>query len=158
MWNVQWNEKGYPSIITDTAPSSQVGGASKIDSIQNVLLLRSDLCDAWNSYDFAIDPDVCNSPCWHLETNPDNDFPQRGHLVIPFVGGYDDIAGKFLKLDHIQDPNHRPLDDLFRDHFRQCMLKNMKGIRATGWDYEDALDDGSVLSHEVGHLTWQGAP
>jgi len=30
--------------------------------------------------------------------------PDRGHVVIPFVPGYDDIAGKVLKLDHIADP------------------------------------------------------
>jgi hypothetical protein len=47
-------------------------------------------------------------------------------------------------LDHIEDPDHRPLDILFRDHFRQCVLKNMKGIWDTTWDYEDALGDGSM--------------
>ena len=31
----------------------------KIDSIQNVLLLRSDLHDAWDSYKFGVNPDVC---------------------------------------------------------------------------------------------------
>ena len=69
---------------------------------------------------------------------------QRGHVVIPFVPGYDDIAGKILKLDHITDYNLRPLDDLFRDHFRQAMLKNMKGAGEPTWDYEDALGDGMM--------------
>jgi hypothetical protein len=90
------------------------------------------------------------SLCWHLDTNPDNEFPQRGHVVIPFTGGYSDIAGKVLKLDHINNPNHRPLDTLFRDHFLQCVLKNMKGEAEPTWDYEGTFGDGSMdLSQEV---------
>ncbi|KAH9968471.1 hypothetical protein BJV74DRAFT_272047 [Russula compacta] len=33
-----------------------------------------------------------------------------------------------------------------RDHFFQCVLKNMKGVREPTWDYEDALGDGMDLS------------
>lgn len=62
MWNVQWIRKGFPSLITDPAPLSQVGGATKIDSIQNVILLRSDLHDAWDGYRFAVNPDVRDFP------------------------------------------------------------------------------------------------
>ena len=57
---------------------------------------------------------------------------------------YDDIAGKVLRLDHIQDRNIRPLDALFRDQFLQCVLKNMKGVAEPTWDYEDALGGGSI--------------
>jgi hypothetical protein len=65
-------------------------------------------------------------------------------VVIPFVPGYEDIAGKVLKLDHITDHNLRPLDDLFRDHFLQGVMKNMKGAGEPTWDYEDALGGGTV--------------
>jgi len=112
--------KGYPSRIMDPASLAELGGPTKIDSVQNVILLRSDLHDAWANYKFGV-------------------FPDYGHVVIPFVPGYDDIAGKVLKLDHIKDRNLCPLDDLFRDHFRQGMLKNMKGVGEPDWDYEDAL-------------------
>lgn len=61
MWNVQWVRKSYPSLITDPAPRNEVGGPSKIDSIQNVLLLRGDLHDAWKNYMFGVNPDVCDS-------------------------------------------------------------------------------------------------
>ncbi|KAH9995309.1 hypothetical protein BJV77DRAFT_240040 [Russula vinacea] len=64
-----------------------------------VILLRNDLHDAWDNYKFAVNPDP-------------------GHVVIHFIPGYDDIAGKVLKLDHITDGNIRPLDDLFRDQVR----------------------------------------
>ncbi|KAF8551880.1 hypothetical protein OG21DRAFT_217138 [Imleria badia] len=122
---VDWVNKGYPSRITDPATLPELGGPTKIDSIQNVILLRSDLHDAWDNYKSAVHPD-------------------RGHVVIPFVPGYDDIAGKVLKLDHIADRNLRPLDDLFRDHFRQGVLKNMKGAGEPTWDYEDALGGGMM--------------
>ena len=69
---------------------------------------------------------------------------QRQYTVFAFVPGYEDITGKALKLDHIQDLNSRPLDDLFRDHFLQAVLKNMKGVGEPNWDYEDALGGGSV--------------
>ena len=41
----------------------------------------------------------------------------------------------------------------FRDHFHQCVLKNMKGVTDLDWDdwdYENTLGDGSVdLLREV---------
>jgi len=121
----EWIRRGFPSRITDPAPAVEVGGPTKIDSIQNVMLLRSDLHDAWDNYKIGVNPD-------------------RGYIVIPFVAGYDDIAGKVLKLDHIEDPNLRPLDDLLRDHFLQGVLKNMKGAGEPTWDYEDALGGGGM--------------
>jgi hypothetical protein len=57
--NIQWVNKRYPSRITDPATLPELGGPTKIDSIQNVLLLRSDLHDAWDNYKFAVNPDVC---------------------------------------------------------------------------------------------------
>jgi len=146
---VQWNNKGYPSLVTDPAPLSEVGGSPKIDSIQNVLLLRSDLHDAWDSYRFAVNHEVCDFSLLaprHLTMN----FPQRGYVIIPFTAGYDDIAGKVFKLDRIQDRKHCPLDELFRDHFLQCVLKNMKGAEGPTWDHEDAFGDRLVdLSRDV---------
>ncbi|KAF8531012.1 hypothetical protein JB92DRAFT_3139171 [Gautieria morchelliformis] len=131
---LEWNNKGYPSRITDPAPISDIGGPSKIDSIQNIILLRSDLHNAWDNYDFAV--------------NPDADY-----VVIPFIAGYDDIAGKTLKLDHINDCNICPLDELLKDHFLQGVLKHMKGAGEPTWDYEEAFDGGRVdLSNNV----WSG--
>jgi hypothetical protein len=73
-------------------------------------------------------------------------------VVVPFIAGYDDVAGKTLKLDHITDPNLRPLDELFRDHFLQCVLKRMKVGYELPWDYEEALDDDVDLSNDI----WSG--
>ena len=35
-----------------------MGGQTKIGSVQNVIALRTDLCDAWGNYEFGIDPNV----------------------------------------------------------------------------------------------------
>ena len=35
-----------------------MGGSIKIDSVQNVITLRSDLHDAWDNYEYGIDPTV----------------------------------------------------------------------------------------------------
>ena len=88
----------------------------------------------------------------HLRCSHD-DSQQRGHVVIPFVPGYHDIAGKVLKLDHIEDRDLHPLDDLLRDHFLQGVLKNMKGSGEPNWDHEEALEGGGG-SVEAGHLGW----
>ena len=53
--------KGYPSKIRDTADEAWVGGPTKIDSVQNVITLRSDLHDAWVNYDFGVDPNVSSA-------------------------------------------------------------------------------------------------
>ncbi|KAH0578276.1 hypothetical protein H2248_003900 [Termitomyces sp. 'cryptogamus'] len=71
-------------------------------------------------------------------------FLQRGYVIVPFVGGYDNVSRKTLKLDHIKDPSIRPLDELFRDHFLQSVLKKMKGASERSWDLEDALGDGHM--------------
>lgn len=54
----QWVRKQFHNLITDTAPATDVGGYSKIDSVQNVFMLRSDLRDSWDNYEFGVNPDV----------------------------------------------------------------------------------------------------
>ena len=56
----QWIRKGYPNKITDTADEATMGGWTKIDSVQNVITIRSDLRDAWVNYEFGVDPNVCS--------------------------------------------------------------------------------------------------
>lgn len=52
------------------------------------------------------------------------------------------MHGLTLRLDHIVNPTIRPLDELFRDHFLQGVLKHVKGAGEPTWDYEDAFSDG----------------
>jgi len=57
-YGYQWVREGYPSKITDTADMAVMGGQIKIDSVQNLITLRSDLHDAWDNYEFGVDPNV----------------------------------------------------------------------------------------------------
>jgi len=126
--DTEWVRKGYPSKITDTADEADMGGSTKIDSVQNLLTLRGDLRNAWDNYEFGVDP-----------TN--------NYRITAFTNGNADINGLHLQLDHIQDPTLRPLDDLFTDHFMQGLFKHMKGAGKVEWTYEgydDAFGDDSV--------------
>ncbi|KIJ93578.1 hypothetical protein K443DRAFT_645358, partial [Laccaria amethystina LaAM-08-1] len=117
----EWIRKGYPSKITDTADVSAMGGPMKIDSVQNVITLRSDLHDAWDNYKFGVNPN-------------DN------YRITAFTNGNADINGRYLRLDHIQDPTLRPLDELFTDHFMQGLFKHVKGTGESAWSHEDCDD------------------
>ncbi|KAK2462179.1 hypothetical protein APHAL10511_005811 [Amanita phalloides] len=120
----EWLRKQYHSLITDSAPDSSIGGYSKIDSVQNVIMLQSDLHHMWDNYEFGVNPD-------------DN------YRITAFINGLSHVHGLVLQLDHIEDPTIRPLDQLFRDHFLQGVLKHIKGAGEPTWDYEEAFGDGS---------------
>jgi hypothetical protein len=80
-----------------------------------VILLQADLHDALDSYRFAVNPDV------NIFVYPQCPFSlilQREYVVIHFGPGYDDIAGKVPKLDHIANPNLRPFAVII--FFKEC--------------------------------------
>ncbi|KAH9979478.1 hypothetical protein BGW80DRAFT_600831 [Lactifluus volemus] len=105
--DTEWVHMGYPSRITDTADEA-VMGPMKINSIQNLITLRGDLYDAWENYEYGVDPN-------------------NNYRITAFTNGNEDINGRFLQLDHIKDPTLRPLDELFTDHFMQGLYMHMKG-------------------------------
>ncbi|KAH8984125.1 hypothetical protein EDB92DRAFT_1502550 [Lactarius akahatsu] len=126
--NAEWIRKGYPSKITDTADEVVMGGPTKIDSVQNVITMRSDLHGAWDNYEIGVDPN-------------------NNYRITAFTNGNADVNDLYLKLDHIQDPTLRPLDELFTDHFMQGIFKHMKGAGEVSWsceDVDDASGDGSL--------------
>ena len=47
-------------MITYTADEASTGGRIKINSVQNVITMRRDLHDAWDNYEFGVDPNVCS--------------------------------------------------------------------------------------------------
>ncbi|KAH9979474.1 hypothetical protein BGW80DRAFT_1278393 [Lactifluus volemus] len=116
--DAEWAHKGYPSRITDTADEA-VMGPMKINSIQNLITLRGDLYDAWENYEYGVDPN-------------------NNYQITAFTNGNEDINGCFLQLEHIKDSTLRPLDELFTDHFIQGLNKHMKG---TGHEDEDEDDE-----------------
>jgi len=98
-----WTEFDYGRWI-----SIIPGSGGSINSVQNGLLLRSDIHQQFDTYGFAINPD-------------DN------YKIVSFKGNdRNDIAGKYLDQQLLQDPQ-RPVDQLLRWHFRQAVLVNMRG-------------------------------
>ncbi|KAF9230290.1 hypothetical protein BU15DRAFT_57408, partial [Melanogaster broomeanus] len=98
-----------------------MGGQTKFDSVQNVITLRSDRRNAWDNYEFGVDPG-------------------NNYRVTAFTNGNADINGLHLQLDHIEDPTLRPLDELITDHFRQGLSTHMNGVGESEWTSEDPND------------------
>ncbi|EPE02613.1 hypothetical protein F503_06589 [Ophiostoma piceae UAMH 11346] len=98
----QWKDGNYDRWITIDPPQ---GG--KINSVQNGILLRSDVHLEWDTYRVSI--------------NPDN-----GYKIIYFGSDINGCAGNVLDQRLLEDPRCPPAD-LFRWHFRQAVLTNMRG-------------------------------
>ncbi|KAH8652734.1 HNH endonuclease-domain-containing protein [Tricladium varicosporioides] len=97
-----WTDHDYGrwiSIIPDK------GGT--INSIQNGLLLRSDIHQLFDFYEFSINPD-------------DN------YKIVCFIPDSKGIAGRHLDQRFLDNPQ-RPVDQLLRWRFRQAVLINMRG-------------------------------
>ncbi|KAL2177582.1 HNH endonuclease-domain-containing protein [Thermothelomyces heterothallicus CBS 202.75] len=118
----QWVENNYGRWITIDPPQ---GG--KINSVQNGILLRSDLHQLFDHYAFSI--------------NPDN-----GYKIIFFTDDLDQLAGQSLDSRLLNDPR-RPPDSLFRWHFRQAVLTNMRGIGEPF--HEQDFPPGSDIMGEI---------
>jgi len=98
-----WQNYNYGRWMTIPAATG-----SSIDSMQNGMLLRSDIHQLFDAYDFSINPD-------------DN------HKIVCFDIDGKGIAGKHLAQQFLDDPQ-RPPDSLLRWHFRQAVLANVKGL------------------------------
>ncbi|RPB17916.1 hypothetical protein L211DRAFT_889904 [Terfezia boudieri ATCC MYA-4762] len=92
--------------ITDM---DDTNGVSKINSLQNGILLRVDIHQLFDQYLISVNPD-------------------DGYKVVVFDDDHLGLDGRVL--DPVcRDPNnaHRVLDELLRWHFRQSVLANMRG-------------------------------
>jgi len=122
-----WNLLQLSQHIRDNAPELDQGPAS-INSVQNGLLLRSDIHSRFDHYDFAI--------------NPDN-----GYRIVDFTEG-GRLDGHMLWINQNVEPRYRPSDALLREHFKQCVLANVKGADQQKEDWMDLEDD-----HDLGNLS-----
>ncbi|OJD21951.1 hypothetical protein ACJ73_06707 [Blastomyces percursus] len=88
-------------------------GASRINSTQNGLLLRSDVHDLFNSYMLSINPDV-------------NILGVDGRILDPIC----------------RNPNgsNSVSDEILRWHFRQAVLANMKGAGNPVFESDSPLE------------------
>ncbi|KAK0708197.1 hypothetical protein B0H67DRAFT_636740 [Lasiosphaeris hirsuta] len=120
----QWKTQGWSQQIT-ILPTQRPYGT--INSVQNGLLLESTIHQMFDSYSFSINPD-------------DN------YKIICFQRDWKRIAGTFLDARFLNDPQ-RPLETLFRWHFRQAVLTNMKG--AGEGNFEQDFPPGSDMMGEI---------
>jgi len=106
-----WIEQNYGRWITI---QSAQGGS--INSVQNGLLLRSDMHHLFDLYDISINPD-------------DN------YKVVAFQPVEENIAGKHLNRELFTRPD-APVDNLLRWHFRQAVLANMRGAGEPHFEHD----------------------
>ncbi|RPB03499.1 hypothetical protein L873DRAFT_1841125 [Choiromyces venosus 120613-1] len=102
-----WIHLGYSRWITDMEDAV---GISKINSLQNRFLLRSDIHQLFDQYLISVNPD-------------DN------YKIVVFDDDYLGLDGWILDPVCCDPANpHRVSDQLLRWHFRQSILANMRGV------------------------------
>ncbi|TFL00910.1 hypothetical protein BDV98DRAFT_99421 [Pterulicium gracile] len=107
-------------VLDDASEAEQ--GPTKMNSVQNGLLLRVDVHILWDDY--------------LLGVNVDND------KAIVCFGPQTGFDGRKFYINPSTPLEHRPLSELLRRHFEQCVLANLKGtgVRDDFWDDEDVHD------------------
>ncbi|KAL9126344.1 MAG: hypothetical protein Q9217_004590 [Psora testacea] len=98
-----------------------------INSVQNGLLLRSDIHGLFDNYAFSIDPD-------------------DEYKIIPFQRGVSIMPGGRLDRQLLDSPD-RPADQLLRWHFRQAVFANMRGAGEPG--FENDFPPGSDMVGQI---------
>jgi len=99
-------------------------GSSRINSVQNGLLMSENLHTQFDQYLFSINPDVRNLELVLAILTRQKD----GYKIISFMPNREGIDGRVL--DPIcRNPNNpdRVSDDVLRWHFRQSVLANIRG-------------------------------
>jgi hypothetical protein len=117
-----WMERNYGGWIT-IEPST--GGS--INSVQNGMLLASDIHQLFDGYDVSINPD-------------DN------YKIVCFQLDSHGIAGRHIDQQFLDDPR-RPVDQLLRWHFRQAVLANMRGAGEPVFEFD--FPPGSDMMGEI---------
>jgi len=115
-----WIHYNYGQWIT-----IQPNRGGPINSVQNGILLRSDLHILFDAYDVTINPD-------------DN------YKVVCFNTDGNGVAGKHIDFG---DDECRPVDQLLRWHFRQAVIANMRGA-GEAW-FECDFPPGSDIMGDI---------
>ncbi|KZF23717.1 hypothetical protein L228DRAFT_122791 [Xylona heveae TC161] len=124
-----WRANDYRCWVMDMddAPES-----SRINSIQNGLLMSESLHSCFDQYLFSINPD-------------------DGYKIISFVPDNWGVDGRILELPCREPSNpHHVSDELLRWHFRQGVLANMRGAGEPTFDndFPPRRDQMAVLRSE----------
>lgn len=104
--------------MTTTAPHGDA-----INSVQNGLLLRSDIHQLFDNYIVSVNPDVCIHGVGNTVIA---NLSQDNYKIVCFADDVKSIGGKYLDPPFLEHPA-RPVDQLLRWHYRQAVLSNMKG-------------------------------
>ena len=124
-----WQDHKYAKWITQVP---EVGGT--INSVQNGLLLSNEVHQLFDTYCLSINPDVRDTYSVFPDVLPLIMF-QDQYKIICFAPSARDFAGRHLPQDFLNSPE-RPPDQLFRWHFRQAVLANMKGAGEPTYEHE----------------------
>ena len=138
----QWLANNYSRWIT--LPPSRGWGVT-INSVRNGLLLDASLHALFDRYIFSINPDArelsfLGNISFSLTLSKD------GHKIICFQPDARNISGTYLDARLLSNPQ-RPVDELFRWHFRQAVLTNMRGAGEPYFEH----DFPPGLGHHGGH-------
>ncbi|KAL7620654.1 hypothetical protein AAE478_009649 [Parahypoxylon ruwenzoriense] len=120
-----WRGQGFGNLITIPPPPPRQ--QDTVNSVQNGLLLRAHLHQLFDSFYFSI--------------NPNDDYK-----IVYFQPDLDGIAGTFLDR-RLLDDGHRPPDELFRWHFEQAVLTNMRGAGEPVFEHD--FPPGSDMMGEI---------
>lgn len=141
-----WTQKDYGRWVSDM---DDAFGVSKINSVQNGLLVRTDIHKLFDQYLISIDPDV--SPTLQAKSillAHQLTGLQDGYKIVVFDVDLDGLDGRIL--DPVcRDPDdpHRVSDHILRWHFRQSVLAN---VRCAGEPlFEDDFPPGTDIMGEI---------
>ncbi|GJJ10580.1 hypothetical protein Clacol_004807 [Clathrus columnatus] len=99
-----WERLGIPQLVKD--PHAKVGPDSQ-QTVQNAMLLRSDVADAWINGEITVDA-------------------RRGYAIMAFRREWQYLHGQKLHLEHLQGlSDFTPLDACFEGHKRVAVLTNV---------------------------------
>ena len=132
---------------------NETTGISKINSVQNGLLMKGALHSAFDQYFFSINPDVCTlgGPFFFFFFPGNTDTIQDGYKIVSFAPDEDGIDGRILE-PACRDPTNPSSvsDEILRWHFRQSVLANMRGSGEPVFetDFPPGTDQIKTLSNE----------
>lgn len=115
-----WIQCGYGRWITDMDDTNRV---SKINSLQNGMLLREDIHSMFDQYLISVNPDDHSK-------------------IVVFEEDMDRLDGRVL--DPVcRDPNNmqRVSNELLRWHYRQSVLADMRGAGEPIFEHDFAGED-----------------
>ncbi|KAL1906269.1 hypothetical protein Sste5344_007984 [Sporothrix stenoceras] len=121
----EWHDRSFSSLITIPPPWPRE--SDTINSVQNGLLMQSNVHQAFDAYNFSILPDA-------------------GHRLVFFKPDLFGVDG--TTLDHqLLDDDRRPPDALLKWHFEQAVLCNVRGAGEPHLEFD--FPPGSDMVGEI---------